>query len=139
MKRILLTASIFLTAAVAFGYYLFNKPHGSIIDETPVFVSEATALVNEYEGDENSANSKYLGKVIEVNGTISDKGIDEKGILNITLKGGDLAGIGCQFDKNFQSDAASLKSGEKVKIKGICTGILMDVVLVDCVISNESN
>ncbi|MBK6444527.1 MAG: hypothetical protein IPQ03_17425 [Bacteroidetes bacterium] len=139
MKRILLTVSIFLTAAVAFGYYLFNKPHSSIVDETPIALSEAPALVGEYEADENSANAKYLGKVIEVTGTISDKNLDEKGILNLTLKGGDLAGIGCQFDKNFQTEALGLKSGEQVKIKGICTGILMDVVLVDCVISKESN
>ncbi|HNP48052.1 MAG TPA: hypothetical protein PKL85_04400 [Bacteroidia bacterium] len=139
MKRIILTASIFLTAAVAFGYYLFNKPHGSIIDETPIFSSKAVGLVDEYEADENSANTKYLGKVIEVEGTVSDKSMDEKGVLNITLKGGDLAGIGCQFDKNFQTDAMGFKNGDQVKIKGICTGILMDVVLVDCVISDNSN
>ena len=81
MKRILLTVSIFLTAAVAFGYYLFNKPHSSIVDETPIALSEAPALVGEYEADENSANAKYLGKVIEVTGTISDKNLDEKGSL----------------------------------------------------------
>lgn len=139
MKRIILTAFIFLTAAVAFGYYLFNKPHESIIDETPVFRSQAVGIVNEFEADENSANTKYLGKVIEVEGTISDKSMDEKGVLNITLKGGDLAGIGCQFDKNFQKDAMGFKNGDQVKIKGICTGILMDVVLVDCVMSDTSN
>ncbi|MBK6837432.1 MAG: hypothetical protein IPG90_03395 [Bacteroidetes bacterium] len=43
MKRILLTVSIFINAAVAFGYYLFNKPHSSIVDETPIALSEAPA------------------------------------------------------------------------------------------------
>ncbi|HRH65097.1 MAG TPA: hypothetical protein PLU53_02250 [Bacteroidia bacterium] len=139
MKKILLTTSIVLTAAAAFGYYLFNKPHGSIVDDAPVSSSEATYLVSEYEADENAANSKYLGKVIEVSGTVSDKNLDEKGILNLVIQGGDLAGIGCQFDKNFQSDALSLKTGDQVKVKGICTGILMDVVMVDCVLSKSAD
>jgi hypothetical protein len=137
-KSLLIIALVSFTAAAAFGYYMFNKPHQSILSETPAFSSEASALVSEYEADENASNAKYLGKVIEVTGTVSDKSTDNQGVLNITLQGGDLAGIGCQFDKKNQADAIAMKSGDKVKVKGICTGILMDVVLVDCVISTNA-
>jgi len=49
--------------------------------------------------------------------------------------GGDLAGVGCQLEKNTKSNMNKLIVGESVTIKGICTGILIDVVLVDCVIT----
>ena len=99
----------------------------------------ASKLIGDYEGNENLANSKYLGKVIEVSGIVSEKSIDETGKLIITLRGKDLGGIGCEFDKKFLDRAKTIQEGHEVHIKGICTGILMDVVLVDCVIENENN
>ena len=87
--------------------------------------------------DEKKANAKYLGKIVEVSGIISEKTKDRIGNYNITLQGPDLAGIGCEFENKVQDKLANLKEGQEVKIKGICTGVLMDVVLVDCVIENN--
>ena len=69
-------------------------------------------------------------------GVIAEKTKDKKGNYNLTLQGPDLAGIGCEFENKLQNKLATLKEGQTIKVKGICTGILMDVVLVDCVIEN---
>jgi hypothetical protein len=134
MKKIIgITALIMILSGVGYGYYLFNKPHQGIADKAPTFKMKAAELVAEYDKDEKAANAKYLGKVVEVRGIISEKVKDAKGTYNVTLQAEDLAGVGCQFDQTLVNDVKSLKEGQEVYIKGICTGVLMDVVLVDCV------
>jgi hypothetical protein len=125
--------------ASGYAYYLFQKPHQGIADESPTFSVNAASLVSEYDKDEKAANAKYLGKVIEVKGVISEKVKDEKGKYNITLQAEDIAGVGCEFDPASQKDIMNLKEGQEVCIKGICTGVLMDVVLVDCVCVNPNS
>ena len=138
MKKILiLTSVIALITGVAFAYYLFNKPHQSVSNETPAFTLDATALVNEYDSNEKKANSKYLGKIIEVKGIISEKSKNSEGHIYVTLQGPDLAGIGCEFEPKAQAHLSNLKEGQEVRIKGICSGVLMDVVMVDCSIVSE--
>lgn len=132
MKKIFRIALIIILTAIsiaAMGIHLFSKPHQGIGNETPALSINSSLLVADFEGDENIANSKYLGKIIEVTGKIT-----EKDSVSIILKATDLAGVNCAMDKNYKID--HLKEGQQVKIKGICTGILMDVVLVDCVIEN---
>jgi tRNA_anti-like len=138
MKKKIIVAILFaIIASVGVGYYLYNKPHQSIADETPAFNLDAKVLVGDYEKNEKIANDKYLGKIVEVRGIIAEKSRDKKGNFNITLQGADLSGVGCEFEKGASSEIAGLKEGQEVKIKGICTGVLMDVVLVDCVYVTE--
>lgn len=137
-KKIFLALGLMILGAAAFGFYLFNKPHQSISGSEPDFKMESAAIIGEYEKDENSANKKFNGKVVEVTGIVSEKTKDEQGKLNITLQGEDIAGIGCVFEPAAQANAAKISEGQKVTIKGVCTGILMDVVMVDCVVSTDN-
>jgi hypothetical protein len=136
-KKIFLAFLIAFSTGVSFAFYLYNKPHESIAGDTPSFSVDAKTLVGDYDTDENKANARYLGKIVEVSGVISEKTKDKKGNYNITLQGPDLSGIGCEFEPKSQNILAGLKEGQVVKIKGICTGVLMDVVMVDCVYVNE--
>ena len=68
-----------------------------------------------------------------VYGQVADKAVDSKGTLSLILEGGDFAGVGCQFDKNSLKEIQDIKKGQVIRVKGVCTGMLMDVVLVDCV------
>lgn len=138
MKKIFILAGVLLLAGIAFGFYLYNKPHQGIGDETPAYDLKAEILINEYNTDEAKANEKYLGKVVAVSGVIAEKSKDKEGNISVTLQGRDLSGIGCQFEPDAQKNLAGLKEGQEIKIKGICTGVLMDVVLVDCVIENDN-
>lgn len=136
-KKIIYITIVILISGLGFGFYLYNKPHQGIEDEQPAFRMSAAALISDYDANEETANAKYLGKIVEVKGVIAEKAKDEKGIINVTLQGPDLAGVGCQFDPNAQEELAAVKEGQEVVIKGICTGVLMDVVLVDCVVENN--
>jgi hypothetical protein len=137
LKKLIYTGIVILISGLGFGFYLYNKPHQGIENEHPAFRLSAAALISEYDNNEETANTKYLGKIVEVTGVIAEKSRDEKGIINVTLQGPDLAGVGCQFDPKAQDELAVVKEGQEVVIKGICTGVLMDVVLVDCVFENN--
>jgi hypothetical protein len=136
-KLIFISISAIIIAGIGYAYYLFQKPHQGIADEPSAFKLDAVSLVNDYDKDEKAANEKYLGKVVEVKGVVSEKVKDENGKYNITLQAADLSGVGCEFDTKFQGEIKNLQEGQEVCIKGVCTGVLMDVVLVDCVLLNE--
>ena len=138
-KKALLAILLLGIAGVSIGVYMFYKPHQSILNEKPAFTASAADFAGEYEKGEKEANAKYLGKIIEVEGVVSEKSLDEKGMLNVTLQGIDLSGVSCVFDKKHQNNVMKYKEGDKIKVKGICTGVLMDVVLVDCVLTEEKN
>ena len=79
-----------IVAGVSYGFYLFNKPRQSVAKVEPDFQFQSTAIIGEYEKDENSANQKFNGKVVEVTGIVSEKTKDELGKLNVTLQGEDI-------------------------------------------------
>jgi hypothetical protein len=133
MKKLIIIVLIISASAVAYGYYLFNKPHQGIANKEAAFTIDSKKLFSEFDQDEESANKKYLGKVVAVYGKVTDKAVDAKGTFSLILEGGDMAGVGCQFDPGILQQVQNLKKGQVIKVKGKCTGMLMDVVLVDCV------
>ena len=61
-KTIFLALGLMVLGAAAFGFYLFNKPHQSIASDKPDFQMKSSAIIGEFENDENSANKKFNGK-----------------------------------------------------------------------------
>lgn len=125
-KNIIYTILLLGALGTGIGYYMFNKPLASIDAMNTNYQMSSNDLLISFEDDENLANQKYLDKVIEVTGTVS-KTETEKGITSIYLATeNDLSNVIFQLE---ESDL-SIKAGQEVTLKGICTGYLMDVVLV---------
>lgn len=130
LKYILLLAVL----AIGVGVYMYNKPHQNIKKAKADFKLEATELFSQFEADEASANEKYLDKLIQVSGIVTDTAIDEAGQVSITLDAGNsMFGIICKLDDLTKHKRTTFQPGEKINLKGVCTGMLMDVVLVRCV------
>ena len=133
MKKFIIASCIVLVSAVGYGFYLYYKPHQGIANKEAAFTLESKKLFDEYSTDESASNNKYLGKIVSVFGRVVDKGVDANGTFSLIMEGGDFAGVGCQFDKSVLNEMQTIKKGQVLKIKGMCTGMLMDVVLIDCV------
>ena len=133
-KRTILWIGIplLLLLAAAWAYHLYVKPHQSAAGETADFTIEADSLYSQYQTNEHAADQKYLGKVIEVSGKLSDIQHNGKAEVWILSPQGTGGGINCQLFAGIKSDPEP-KSGDIVTVKGRCTGYLMDVNLVDCV------
>jgi hypothetical protein len=123
-----------LTAVIIFGIYLYNKPHKNVSASKPEYSMSAAALFNAYEENEAESDAKYGGQVIEVRGKVREATQDDEGALNITLDtGNDFFGIICEFQPKSKQRREDFQAGQEVVLKGLCTGMMMDVVLVRCV------
>ncbi len=115
------------------GYYMYNKPVSGLENETPAFTMKADELFTSFESDEASANKKYIGKIIQVSGNVQSVNHDEDGKTSYTLQtAGGMFGVICRID-SLNSNVLGVSVGQSISMKGECTGMLMDVVLVRCV------
>lgn len=137
MKKIIIIILILAAAAGSYGYYMYKKPRAGAAAMKTAYVIDANSFFSEYTSDENAANTKYLGKAIEVTGTIRSIDTDDRGTMNLAIETGDMGAVNCQFEKKDQMP--SMTAGSRVRVKGVCSGFLLDVVLVDCELIIENN
>ena len=111
--------------------YVFRQSENSVAGKKAAIEVSAPALVKAFETDENGANQKFNGKVIAVSGTVSDVKEDAQ-FISVYLKDTDAtSGVMCSFDKTLVK-LNDFKVGQQIRLKGICTGYLMDAVLNKC-------
>jgi len=92
IKYILLLAFV----GAAFGFYMYNKPHKSISKAKTDIELSANQLFSDFELNEVEANTKYLDKIMEVEGKIKEISKDENGMTSITLEAGsEMFGVIC--------------------------------------------
>ena len=129
LRTIGLLCLLCIAIVAVIGYRLYNKPHRSAATETAVVLT-AVQLAGEYEKDEAASNKKYLGNAVQVNGTVSDVSVNQQNKPVIVLMGSDMSGVQCTL----QDDAAGIKKGDSIVIKGFCTGFLTDVIMDRCIV-----
>ncbi|MDG1227633.1 MAG: hypothetical protein P8P15_06645 [Polaribacter sp.] len=131
-NRIVIVILIVGFVGVFVAYKMYNKPHVNVVETKSDITLSASKILNDFSTDENAANKLYLEKIIKINGTISELNIEkERGI--ITLKTRDNFGsVLCHLSEGGMKKMKSLKVGQTITLKGICTGFLMDVILVKC-------
>lgn len=136
--KILLIGLILIIISLFFIIYLFNKPFIDIKKSNPKLEVTAQEILNDYQADERLANEKYVDNLIQIKGEIADISFD-KGISTITLK--DTRGVSsiiCQMLPEANLNVLKLKKGKQVLIKGVCTGYLIDIMMVRCILNNEN-
>ena len=99
--------------------------------------TSVNSLLNDFSTNEETANTKYLEKIIEVTGKVTEiKTVKNKGV--ITLSNEEVfGGVLCHLSQEATKQLRFFKEGETVTIKGICTGYLMDAILIECIIINN--
>jgi hypothetical protein len=118
------------------GYlYLLHMPEKSMSKQVPDFSMSATRLAEEFEADPAAANGKFIDRVIEVTGVISEISTDQNNAIVFILHENEApAGVLCTVSEKSASKAERYKVGDRVVLRGICTGMLFEVVLNRCVI-----
>ena len=134
MKKVLLIIFILAVVGASTAWYLYNKPVADMNDLNAEYTLSASELFNSFNENEDSANAKYLGKIVEISGTIRELKSDEEGETVILETDDMIFGVNCALSSGQESNFKKLKTGTNINIKGECTGISMDVVLVRCII-----
>ncbi|SHN46024.1 hypothetical protein [Chitinophaga sp. CF418] len=135
-KLIILAGALLCLIAAGTGYYLYNKPRTSAAASRTDKHISAQKLYEEFASNEQQANTNYVNKVVEVKGTITD--IQKTGTSVSLLLAGDgngAGGVNCSIVPGEEKQLP--KVGDSVLIKGLCTGMLMDVSIVDATIINN--
>ena len=94
----------------------------------------AHQLYQDYEANEVAADQKYKDNVLLVTGTVATIGKDITDEIYVALVGDD-SGFGqvqCMMGANHTNEAAQLKKGMRVTIKGKCDGKMMNILLSGC-------
>ncbi len=125
-----------LIAAFASIYYVFNMPRRNLSKEKAVYTLDAKQLIAEFKKDETSATAKYLDKAIEVSGEIKSIRTLDNHSLVFSLED-EMEGVSCTVDSaDVVRNSTELKQFIKGTIgsfKGRCTGMLMDIQVINCV------
>lgn len=88
----------------------------------------AQALWDAFNANALVAEDRYRGRLVAVDGTISNIGTSPMGYPEVTfaLDGFGLKSVRCQFPKDARPEIAQLKKGQRVTVGGICKGFVKD-------------
>ena len=120
---------------IALGY-IFRGTENSVESEKATYHLSADELFTAFDGNESTANEKYLGKVIEVTGKVREIEKTENGQLMLLLDcNSPMGGVRCTFETKQDKVSKQVTKGALYSIKGKCSGFLMEVVLDNCSLS----
>jgi methyl-accepting chemotaxis protein len=132
-KGLIITVIIFLVILGAIIIYLwtFRKSDLSVSSKKADVEIRSGELIQSFEKKEKMSNEAYLNKIIVLAGTVDN--ISEDSLtVTVYLKDKDaVSGIICSFNKSVL-DISKISKGSEIKVKGICSGYLLDVVLNKC-------
>lgn len=137
MFRKLLVIGLILAILIAGAtyYYVFIyavEHHRDVNQETAIAIS-ATALSDAFSTNEQAANQKYLNKAMDVKGAVLTISQDQSGQKTL-LMGSEMA-LSNVFI-TLKDSTTSIKIGDTIRVKAICTGYLSDVVLTDGIVQH---
>ena len=115
-------------------YYQLHKPAPSAANGKAILF-RADDLAKEYNKDEKAADAKYLNKVIEVTGMVSEVDNNQDGGIMAILQTTDPSvGIQCTM----REKKVVITKGQEITIRGFCSGNgITGISLTDCIIKTN--
>jgi len=130
VKFFLLILLVLITAGSIVAYQKWNKPTRDVANEKGILLT-APQLVTDYQASEESANTKYLDKPLEVTGKIAEVKQNQAGQTTILLSSNDpFVGVFCTL----KNSVGNLTPGSPVTVKGVCHGMLSDVRIGEAIL-----
>lgn len=130
-KRFFFFGLIIILVVVLWLYYQYQKPRADVDTITASYSLLAKKIYQDFVANEEVANQKYVGKVLEVTGAVSEAHVTDGAAMVLLTAGDEGGGVNCSFQKN---NVIMPVKGQTITIKGRCTGFLMDVNLTEAVI-----
>jgi hypothetical protein len=96
-------------------------------------------LTDAFESNEISATERFVDKVVEVKGDIIDITQSNDHRIIVIGQADSETSVICQIQEDESKGKTQVNIGDTVIIKGICTGYLMDVMLIRCKIINPAS
>ena len=121
-KKVGLFFVILLVVVAGWFWFVVNEKFSDTTEISPVYTVTALDLIHEFEKNDSLANKKYAEKIMVVNGEVSAvEGVDST--VNIKMADSTSGSyVIFAFQQQYYSQAKKIKLGDKVSIKGSCSG-----------------
>ena len=134
LKIVLFVIVIGACVGAFVAYKMWNKPFDDVTEMEGIAVN-ADVLYKAFETNEQAANTTYVGKVVEVTGTVGDiETSDTIARVMLTFPDAMMGAVRVTLDTRHLADAKAVKTGDQATFKGFCNGFLMDVEIKDGVL-----
>jgi len=94
-------------------------------------------LLSIFNEDEQTGNDRFLGRIIVVNGRVSSVSIDGNRPTIVLETSSPVSEVVCELNGELFNEEHNVQVGDYISIKGECTGYLMDIILVNCIITDH--
>lgn len=135
-KILLLLVVLALSAGAGIYWYAFMRPHQNMLKVNPEYKLSAKNLFSEFSDDETTANLKYLGRIVELTGKVTEVKISDN--QTAVVLEDEFFCVRTYLDSVFCATNSqiltAISPGQTVTIRGQCDGILSDVVISRAVI-----
>ncbi len=126
-----------IACAAWYVYKELNRKSTNLAEVKADIKISAPALIGVFEKDSGSANKKYLGKILAVNGTIKNIEREDDDATVILGDAGNMSSVRCSMDTTHVRKLATYKAGASITVTGACTGFNKDELLGSDVILNR--
>ena len=122
LKKVGLFLTILLLVGAGWVWFVFTEKFSDTSEISPAFTVTALDLIHEFEKNDSLANKKYAEKIVVVYGEVSAvEGVDST--VNIKMADSTSGSyVIFAFQQQYYSQAKKIKLGDKVSIKGSCSG-----------------
>lgn len=136
--KIFLFFGIVFVGLLMYAIIQYNKPHVDIKNSQAEITINVEQLISQFKNDETLATQKYTDKVIQIEGILNNISISEgNSVISLKYKNEETSVI-CYMQPENSLNLLKLKKGEQIKIKGVCTGFLLDIIMVRCLIVKDN-
>ena len=137
LKIVLFVIVIGACVGAFVAYKMWNKPFDDVTEMEGMKVN-ADVIYKAFETNEQTANTTYVGKVVEVSGTVGDiETSDSIARVMLTFPDAMMGAVRVTLDTRHLADAKAVKTGDQATFKGFCNGFLMDVEVKDGVLMKK--
>lgn len=122
IKRVIIAGILIVIAFIAGVLFVFNQKFTDTIKEKSVYFVNALDLIDEFKKNDSLANKKYAEKIITVTGLVTEI---ESADTTMNIKMADTTSgsyVIFAFQQQNLQEAKTIKKGDKVAIKGSCSG-----------------
>ncbi len=130
--KLILTALVIVLLAIAVVWYLnFFLPtqKTDMHKQTGIPVS-SEMLVDDFKNNETTATAKFADKIVDVTGVVLDVKTDS--LTSITLSSSDImTNVYCTLNNSITNIPSN---GTIITIRGVCVGVLNDVLIKNAII-----
>ena len=122
LKKAGLFFVVLLLVAAGWVWFVFTEKFSDTSEISPAFTVTAMDLIHEFEKNDSLAKRKYAEKIMVVHGEVSAvEGVDST--VNIKMADSTSGSyVIFAFQQQHLGQAKKIKLGEKVSIKGSCSG-----------------